>query len=279
MEDLRNGRLSQPVKTRKGAQATSGTPSAGGGRKSLEGLRAVVTGGANGIGREITRQLRKYGASVDIIDKDRRHGAETAQATGARFIPLDISDTAAFREAIEQIIAYRGDIDILVNNAAKVDFLPLEQNSGERLVESLLTNVVPALEGASVLARHREALPSPNPYGGRIINISSTRAFQSEEGTENYSTSKGALSSLTHSLMMSMAKYGVTVNSISPGWIVTDPEEKLSEADHRQHPSGRAGIPSDIARLCVFLCTPGNDFINGEDLRADGGMTHKMIYV
>lgn len=273
MEDLRSGRIAGELrdKARRAGHAAV--------RKPLEGLRAVVTGGANGIGREITRQLRKHGASVDIIDKDRRRGAETAQTAGARFIPLDLADTDAFRKAMEEIIAYRGDIDIIINNAAKVDFIPLEENSGKRMAESLMINVIPALEGAAVLARHRKSLSRPNPYGGRIINISSTRAFQSEEGTENYSASKGAVGALTHSLMMSMAKYGVTVNSISPGWIVTDPEENISEADNRQHPSGRTGVPADIARLCVFLCARGNDFINGEDLRADGGMTRKMIYV
>lgn len=273
MEDMRSGRLAGDLRSK------ARTPHNPTGRKSLEGLRAIVTGGANGIGLEIVKELRRCGASVDIIDKDRKRGAEAAQATGARFIPLDLADTTAFRHALEEIIAFRGDIDIIVNDAAKVDFLPLEENSGERLIESLRVNVVPALEGATVLARHRASLPQANPYGGRIINISSTRAVMSEEGTENYTASKGALASLTHALMMSLAKYGITVNSISPGWILTDPSEPTTDADHEQHPSRRIGTPADIARICTFLARPENNFINGDNITADGGMTRRMIYV
>lgn len=101
--------------------------------------------------------------------------------------------------------------------------------------------------------------------------------MQSEAGTEAYSASKGALASLTHALMMSLSEFGITVNSISPGWILTKPEE-VSDADRLLHPSRRIGEPEDIARLCLFLAAPGNDFINGADIPVDGGMTHKMIY-
>ena len=79
--------------------------------------------------------------------------------------------------------------------------------------------------------------------------------------------------------MMSMAPYGVTVNSISPGWICCDGYDSLTDADHNQHPSGRVGRPEDIARMCLFLSLPDNDFINGENIVIDGGMTRKMIYV
>lgn len=272
MEDLRQGRLGS-------AAGRSTRHKAGAAPGRMAGLRVVVTGGARGIGREIVRQFRASGASVDILDTDRRNGTATAQEYGARFHPVDIADTKAFDECIASIIADRGDIDVIVNDAARVDFTPLEENSAERLMESMAVNVVPVLEGARLLALHRRGLPSPNPYGGRIINICSTRAAMSEAGTENYSATKGAVASLTHALMMSMAPYRVTVNSISPGWIVTDPEEKLTEADHSQHPSGRAGTPADIARICLFLAEKGNDFINGENITSDGGMTHRMIYV
>lgn len=79
--------------------------------------------------------------------------------------------------------------------------------------------------------------------------------------------------------MMSLAPHGITVNSISPGWIETDPQAVHSQADIDQHPSRRVGRPADIASACLFLALPDNNFINGADIVIDGGMTHKMIYV
>ena len=101
----------------------------------------------------------------------------------------------------------------------------------------------------------------------------------SEPGTEGYSASKGGIYSLTHALAVSLAEWHITVNSIAPGWIATHDYDRLTSQDHLQHPSGRVGRPEDIARLCVFLCQDGNDFINGENIVIDGGMTKKMIYV
>jgi NAD(P)-dependent dehydrogenase (short-subunit alcohol dehydrogenase family) len=100
----------------------------------------------------------------------------------------------------------------------------------------------------------------------------------SETGTEAYSASKGAIASITHALMMSFAPLGVTVNAISPGWIECGDYDALSSEDHLQHPSRRVGRPEDIARACLYLALPDNDFVNGENLVIDGGMTRKMIY-
>lgn len=272
MEDLRNGRLAADNR-RLASKKSSGVKAA-----RLQGLRVVVTGGAGLIGSEIVRSFRKEGASVDILDIDRKRGSLVAQATGACFHPVDISDMDAFRAEIYGILESRGDIDVIVNCAAYVDFVDITENSAERMMTSFNVNVLPAFEGARMLACHRKAVDKPNPYGGSIINICSTRAIQSESSTENYSASKGALRSLTHSLMMSLAPYGVTVNSISPGWI-SSPEDEHTEADMLQHPSRRVGKPSDIARMCVYISMPGNDFLNGEDIIIDGGMTRRMIYV
>ena len=101
----------------------------------------------------------------------------------------------------------------------------------------------------------------------------------SEPGSEGYAASKGGIVSLTHALAISFSEYAITVNSISPGWIQHTAYEMLSDADHKQHPSGRVGTPDDIARTCLFLCAPENDFINGQNVVVDGGMTKKMIYL
>lgn len=243
------------------------------------GLRVVVTGGASGIGRAIVKAFRKIDARVDFIDRDIRLGNRVAQETGARFIPADIADAASLDSAIGRIIADRGDIDIVVNNAGIARFTPLEELTAENFDLVTDTNLRPAALIAAAIARHRASLPSPNPYGGRIINISSTRASMSEISTEAYSASKGALRSLTHALMMSLAPFSITVNSISPGWIECADPGSLTEADRLQHPSRRVGTPDDIARIALFLAYPANNFINGADIVADGGMTRKMIYV
>ena len=101
----------------------------------------------------------------------------------------------------------------------------------------------------------------------------------SEPGSEGYAASKGGIYSLTHALALSLAKQHITVNSISPGWIQTQEYELLRPEDHTQHPFDRVGKPEDIARMCLFLCQEENDFINGENITIDGGMTKKMIYI
>ena len=100
----------------------------------------------------------------------------------------------------------------------------------------------------------------------------------SESDSEGYAASKGGIYSLTHALALSLAQFHITVNSIAPGWIQTHDYDRLRPEDHAQHPSRRVGKPEDIARMCRFLCEEGNDFINGENITIDGGMTKKMIY-
>ena len=119
--------------------------------------------------------------------------------------------------------------------------------------------------------------------GGAIVNISSTRAFMSQKDTESYTAAKGGITALTHALSVSLSGI-VRVNSVSPGWIDTGGYHddtyipSHSEADRLQHPSGRVGVPYDIARTVLFLCHEDAGFINGENITVDGGMTKLMIY-
>jgi NAD(P)-dependent dehydrogenase (short-subunit alcohol dehydrogenase family) len=118
---------------------------------------------------------------------------------------------------------------------------------------------------------------------GSIVNISSTRANMSQADTESYTAAKGGISALTHGLSVSLSN-NVRVNSISPGWIDTGAyydekyEINYSKSDMLQHSSGRVGEPKDIARVAMFLCDENNNFINGENINVDGGMTKLMIY-
>lgn len=242
-------------------------------------LRVVVTGGASGIGAEIVKAFRKIDAKVDFYDIDTKKGGKLAQETGSRFIPCDVRDAASLTSALRRTLTDRGDIDVVVNNVGIGDFKPLESTTATDFDNIINTNLRPIYLITGQLARHRAELPTRNPYGGRVVNIASTRAYMSETGTEGYSATKGAILALTHALMMSLSKYGITVNSISPGWIETGDFESLSPEAHAEHPSLRVGKPADIARVVLFLADPRNSFINGTDIVVDGGMTHKMVYL
>lgn len=239
--------------------------------------RVFITGGASGIGKAIVRAFSNQGYRVAFCDRDQEAGKETSQSTGAIFFPADVSDQKALESCMQQLFDRWGDIDVLINNAGVSEFSSLIETSVEDFDRILSINLRPVFITSRFLALHRKSQPIHNPFG-RIINLCSTRYLMSEAGTEAYSASKGGIFSLTHSLAISLADYHITVNSIAPGWIQTHDYDQLKEEDHAQHPSGRVGKPEDVARMCVFLCQDGNEFINGENIVIDGGMTKKMIY-
>lgn len=243
------------------------------------GKRVFVTGGAAGIGKAIVRMFRTNGDLVAFCDTDEKNGRLTAVETGALFLKADVSHVEELEMCLERILHEWGDIDVLVNNAGISEFKPLTECCTDDFDRILNTNLRPVFVSARKLALHRKGLQEPNPYGGRIINLCSTRYLMSEPGTEGYAASKGGIYALTHALALSMAEWKITVNSIAPGWIENYHYETLRPEDHSQHPCGRVGRPEDIARMCLFLAQEENDFIDGENITIDGGMTKKMIYI
>lgn len=239
--------------------------------------RVFVTGGAEGIGRAIVKAFRSAGHRVAFCDRDETAGRETALRTGTDFYHVDVSDPEALETCMRKLLEDWGDIDIIVNNAGISEFAPITRTSVEDFDRILSVNLRPAFITSRLLALHRQSVSVPHPYG-RIINICSTRYLMSEPGSEGYAASKGGLFSLTHALAMSLSEWHITVNSISPGWIQNHDYDQLRPEDHAQHPSGRVGKPEDIARMCLYICQEENDFINGENITIDGGMTKKMIY-
>ncbi len=240
-----------------------------------------ITGAAWGIGQALAAAFLDTGARVAFIDRDGQAGRaaewELATRGNVRFIEADVSDEVAVALAVEQVLDRFGRLDVLINNAGLCLRKPLRELSlaeWQRVLDVNLTGAfLCARACAGELMRRK----------GVIINIASTRAVMSEADTESYAASKGGLVALTHALAVSLGP-DVRVNSISPGWIdvsVWRPggfQEKLSEADHRQHPAGRVGVPADVARLALFLADPSNNFLTGQNLTLDGGMTRKMIY-
>jgi len=249
-------------------------------KSTIKDKITFITGGANGIGKGIVTRFCHEGADVTFCDTNEEAGERLChelRAFPCRFIKADVSDKLSLQKALYEVITNKGNIDILINNAGVSPFKSLLDLPVEDFDKVLDINLRSVFIAAQVLAKHRSANPELITYG-RIINMASTRYLMSEPDSEAYAASKGGIVSLTHALAISLSKYNITVNCISPGWIETGDYSKLRPVDHQQHPSGRVGIPDDIAQTCLFLCHPANNFINGQNIVVDGGMTKKMIY-
>ena len=218
---------------------------------------AVVTGGAQGIGKCIADEFRKNGAKVYIIDKQQ----------GDHFVG-DISDPKVLEAFAEKIIAECGHVDYLVNNALPV-MSGIDECDWETFNYALQVGVAAPFYLTKLL----------KPYfrpGAAVVNLSSSRDRMSQPQTESYTAAKGGIAALTHALAVSLAGK-VRVNSISPGWIDTD-YTVYEGPDATQQPAGRVGNPMDIANMALFLCSDKAGFITGENICIDGGMTRLMIY-
>ena len=261
------------------ARKTSGTRT-GHTTKTLHKTRRVfITGGAEGDRESDCKGFQRSRTSCGLLRQERDlRKKRLPYKPGTQFHLVDVSDKTALEDCLRKIIEEWGDIDIIINNAGVSQFSPITETSVEDFDKILSINLRPAFITSRQLALHRQSLDIPNPYG-RIINICSTRYLMSEPGSEGYAASKGGIYSLTHALALSLSEWHITVNSIAPGWIQNNNYDQLRPEDHAQHPSGRVGKPEDIARMCLFLCQEENDFINGENITIDGGMTKKMIYL
>ncbi len=239
--------------------------------------RVFVTGGAHGIGRAIVEAFCAEGDCVAFCDINAGLGEKVAATTGARFFALDVCDKEALASCVQALLGEWSDIDVIVNNVGVGGFEQLTATTVEHFETIINTNLRSAFITSRLLAVHREKQGAANPYG-RIVNLCSTRYLQSEAGTEAYAASKGGIWSLTHALAVSMAPFHVTVNCIAPGWVSVNEDEALRPCDHEFHLTGRVGRADDIARTCLFLCDEKSDFINGQCITVDGGVTKKMIY-
>ena len=246
----------------------------------------LVTGGAQGIGKGIVRHLLMSGRRVAMADIDAEAGAETAtlfRGLGElHFHEADVSDETRVRGWIEDAVGRFGRIDGLVNNAgiSDPDGGPIEKLALKEWNRVLATN----LTGYFLTVKH--AAPHLRASRGAVVNIASTRAFQSEPNTLAYAASKGGVVSLTHAMAVSLGPE-IRVNCISPGWIdvsawkkgVPPADGNLRPADHEQHPAGRVGLPGDVAAMTEFLLSDAAAFVTGANMTMDGGMSRRMIYV
>lgn len=238
----------------------------------------IVTGAGNGIGSVIATHYARKGASVALWDRDPkglRIVQEALEKEGflSSSLVIDLTSPDEIVTGIEQVKTSFGRIDVLINNAG----LGRTQSPYDLAVDDWDYVLNTNLRGSFLCAR--EAARVMRTQGrGAIVNIASTRALMSEPNTEAYAASKGGILALTHALAISLGPDHINVNAISPGWIETGDYSQLKASDHAQHPAGRVGKPDDIARACLYLTNPENDFITGAILIIDGGMTRKMIY-
>jgi glucose 1-dehydrogenase len=239
---------------------------------------AIVTGAARGIGLAIAQRYVAEGARVTLADIDAAAGEAAAHALGnARFLATDVGDAKSAENVVAETCRASGDLDILVNNAGIIhgaDFLALAEADFDRV---LRVNLKGAFLVGQAAARRMVAQVKAGKPPGSIINISSINAVVAIANHTPYCVSKGGIDQLTKVMALSLATYGIRVNAIGPGSIMTDILKAVAtdkEAKRRilaRTPLGRIGEPDEIASIAVFLASPEASYMTGETIYADGG--------
>ena len=225
----------------------------------------LITGGSNGIGFALCKAYLNMGDRVynlDLIDN-----TQLTNEKNYTFYKCDLKDHLRLKQIWEKLPM----MDILILNAAMYDRSPFLKQSIDEINEIIDVNLI----GHIVCAK--EYANAYNGKNGCIIVITSTRAYMSEKDTIGYTVSKGALSSLVHGLAVTLQEKYIRVNGVAPGWINSH-DDSLRKIDNEFHLSNRVGKPQDIVKAVMFLSDASNDFITGEIITIDGGITKKMIY-
>lgn len=260
-------------------------------------LKILITGGARGIGRGLARLLLQKGHTLYLLDNNRTELIHTTQILSNLYPSLlytsqcDIRNPHEIKASIENLKKqFGGHLDVLINNAAytggvggtRVQDLGLEE--WNKSIETNLTAPMLLTQACLPLLR---TTPT-RKIGGTIINISSTRAYQSEPNSEAYAATKAGLLGLSQALAVSLAKEGVTVNSLVLGWIHVGNEcmkadelgvrweDGLEEREHEWQLTGRVGNVEDVGRAVEYLV--GARGVTGTEVVVDGGVTRKMVY-
>ncbi|MEW6096695.1 MAG: 3-oxoacyl-[acyl-carrier-protein] reductase [bacterium] len=245
------------------------------GEKILLDQVAIVTGGARGIGKAICEVLAQAGASIVVVDINSDQANTTADELKKKFgvetlsISTNVADFLQVEKMVKNVLDKFGKINILINNAGITKDTLLIRMSEEDFKAVLDVNLIGTFnctkEVAKVMIKQRT---------GKIVNISSTVGLQGNIGQANYSASKAGVIGFTKSVARELAKRGINVNAIAPGFIETEMTSKLSDEVKKGYlekiPLGRFGKPEDIAQVVKFLVSPS--YITGQVIVVDGGM-------
>jgi NAD(P)-dependent dehydrogenase (short-subunit alcohol dehydrogenase family) len=245
----------------------------------LEGKTAIVTGGARGIGLAIAKRYVAEGARVVIADIDESTGKAAAAALGAvaRFVRTDVGAAGDARNVIAEALGFAGDIDILVNNAGIIhtaDFLDIAEADFDRVMRINLKGMFLVGQAA---ARQMVAQVKAGKVPGAIVNMSSINARVAIPNQVPYCVSKGGVDQLTKVMALSLSPYGIRVNAIGPGSIMTDILKSIATDQAAKNrllsrtPLGRVADPDEIAAIAAFLASKDASYITGETIYADGG--------
>jgi acetoacetyl-CoA reductase/3-oxoacyl-[acyl-carrier protein] reductase len=243
--------------------------------KRLEGKTALVTGASRGIGRAIAVSMAREGARVAVNYASNDAAAKeveaeiTALGTECLLLKADLADAKAARAMVAQAAEHFGHLDVLVNNAGITRDALLPRMTDDQWIEVIQTNLNSCFFCTSA------AIPymSKQSYG-RIVNISSMNGQIAATGQANYSASKGGMIAFTRTAATELARYGITVNTVAPGFTETDMFAAVPPAIQAQIksriPLARFAHPDEIAKAVIFLVADG-DYITGEQINVNGG--------
>ncbi|MEA3493574.1 MAG: 3-oxoacyl-[acyl-carrier-protein] reductase [Candidatus Margulisiibacteriota bacterium] len=231
----------------------------------------LITGAAQGIGKEIAVAFARAGAKVIITDINLELATRTANELNALPLKMNVVDPADVDAGIKEAKAKLGKIDILINNAGITKdtlFIRMKKEDWDTVINVNLTGVFNVSKAAAILMMRQRS--------GKIINIASIVGEMGNVGQANYSASKAGVIGLTKTLAREFAARGITVNAIAPGFIKTAMTDKIPE-DVKQNmlahiPLGKLGLPEDIAASALFLASSAADYITGQVINVNGGM-------
>jgi 2-deoxy-D-gluconate 3-dehydrogenase len=240
---------------------------------------AVVTGASRGLGRAIAVALAEAGADVALAARSKADLEETAhQAAGhgrrAIVVPTDVTQYAEVDSLMQQTVRALGRLDVVVNNSGIAGVKPLAEATPEDWRAIVDVNLGGVFNGCRAAAPHLTAQRS-----GKVINLASVLGAVGLPGYTMYAATKGGVMALTRALAVEWARHNVQVNAIAPGWFVTDmnalafADPRVNERLLRDVPARRTGRLEEIGPLAVYLASPASDFMTGQTLFLDGGLS------